>query len=84
LNDYGAPIENYKLYVNKGVNGSPFIEVSNYDGSSPSYDFKLNQVIGTFTVFKGGLYRFKTSASNSIDESGFSNEMIAALGALPE
>ena len=42
------------------------------------------QVIGTFTVFKGGIYRFKTTAENSIGESGFSNEMIAALAALPE
>jgi hypothetical protein len=37
LEEYGAPILNYQLYVNKGVNGSPFIKVTNYDGQSPTY-----------------------------------------------
>jgi hypothetical protein len=84
LNDYGAPIQEYKLYVNKGVNGSPFLEITDYDGSSPTYDLNVDQMIGTFKVFKGGLYRFKTKASNSIGSSAFSNELAAALAALPE
>lgn len=84
LNDYGAPIESYKLYVNKGVNGSPFLEITDYDGSSPTYDLMVDQMIGTFKVFKGGLYRFKTTASNSIGASGFSNELTVALAGLPE
>lgn len=41
-------------------------------------------MIGTFRVFKGGLYRFKTTAFNSIGSSAFSNELTAALAALPE
>ena len=41
-------------------------------------------MIGTFKVFKGGLYRFKTTASNSIGASGFSNELTVALAGLPE
>jgi hypothetical protein len=69
LEEYGAPILNYQLYVNQGVNGSPFAKITDYDGQSPTYQMKRGDTIGTFTVTVGGLYRFKTTATNSIGTS---------------
>ena len=83
LNDYGSPIQSYQLYVNQGSNGSPFLQITNYNGQNPTYQLIEGQVIGSFKVFVGGLYRFKTIAVNSIGSSGFSNELVVALAALP-
>lgn len=45
---------------------------------------KKGDTIGTFTVTVGGLYRFKTTATNSIGTSQFSFELVSALAGLPE
>jgi hypothetical protein len=45
------------------------MKISNYDGQSPTYQMKKGDQIGNFTVTVGGLYRFKTAATNSIGTS---------------
>lgn len=80
----GAPITRYHLYVNEGVNGSPFNQVAGYDGSASSYVIRAGDVYGLHTIIAGGLYRIKTVAENSIGLSYFSEELIVALARKPE
>ena len=56
-NDNGAVITGYHLYLNEGVNGSPFNEVTAYDGFASTYTINAGDLIDTYTVVAGGLYR---------------------------
>ena len=77
-------ITSYHLFLNEGVNGSPFNEIIDYDGSSCTYTINAGDLVGTHTVEVGGLYRIKTKSENSIDLSLFSEELIVALARKPE
>ncbi len=44
----------------------------------------MGDVLGSFTVFAGGIYRIKTRSVNSIDYSQFSEELIVALARKPD
>lgn len=44
----------------------------------------MGDVLGSFTVFAGGIYRIKTRSVNSIDFSQFSEELIVALARKPD
>jgi hypothetical protein len=54
-----------------------------YDGFSSQYTIFNADVVGTFTVWQGGLYRLKTSCVNSISRSLDSEELIVALARKP-
>ena len=61
------------------MNGTPFNEVTAYDGLSQTYTISASDIVGSHTVFVGGLYRIKTKSTNSVDKSEFSEELIVAL-----
>lgn len=66
------------------MNGSPFNEITSYDGFASTYTITAAQIVGSHTVTVGGLYRIKTTAENSISVSKDSEELIVALGRKPE
>jgi hypothetical protein len=73
VDDFGAVIEGYQLYVNDDI------QIAGYDGLSPTYTLTTsdNLIVGT-------IYRIKTRAYNSIDSGSFSEELIVAFARKPE
>jgi hypothetical protein len=69
LNNGGLTISEYKLYVNEGVDGSNYNQITAYDGSSLTYTMTVGDVVGGHTVFVGGIYSFYTVAVNTLGDS---------------
>lgn len=67
------------MYLNEGTDGSQFNEVSDYDGISSTYVFTQGDIVDAFQISTGGFYRIKTTASNEIEVSVDSEELIVAL-----
>lgn len=77
--DLGSPVLTYSLFINEGIDGSDFYEVTDYDGISQTYQFNSGDIVGSFTLVTGRIYRIKTVASNSIDTSEDSEELLVGL-----
>lgn len=67
------------MFINEGIDGSDFHEITAYDGISQNYQINVDDVVGSFTVVTGRIYRIKTVASNSIDTSEDSEELLVGL-----
>lgn len=78
----GSVINSYHLFINEGVDGSEFHEISTYQ-SEATYTISADDLAGSFTITVGGIYRLKTKASNSIDISEDSEELVVALARRP-
>lgn len=76
--DLGSPITTYQLFINEGIDGSDFHEID-YDGISQSYQINADDIVDAFTITTGRIYRIKTVASNSIDTSDDSEELLVGL-----
>jgi hypothetical protein len=60
----GTPITRYNIFINEGVDGSIFHNITSYDGHSATFSINAGDTYGNFTVFVGGIYRIKTTAVN--------------------
>jgi len=72
------------LFIDEGAEGSAFHEIESYDGSSSEFRIEAEDTVGGFIVTVGRIYRIKTRAVNSIEESEFSEELVVALARSPE
>jgi len=78
-NDGGTGIIAYHLFLNEGVNGSPFNEITDYDGSALTYDIAVDDVVGGHTVATGNFYAIKYIAENAVGMSLDSDLLYVAL-----
>jgi len=79
----GSAIIKYHLYINEGLDGTPYHEVTTYDGQSFVYTLNVGQVLGTMTVTKGLTYTYKYTAENVIGMSDDSDQLQVAFARPP-
>jgi len=79
LENNGDPIERYSLYIDGGALNSSFTVISNYSDSGDFY----NVTATNGSLVSGEKYRFVATATNSLGESAFSQEVRAAVGTVP-
>lgn len=58
----GSSITSNHLYINEGLDGSPYHEVSTYDENSLSITINVNDIFGSMTVASGLTYSFTYAA----------------------
>jgi hypothetical protein len=82
LNDGGAAITDYELWVDQGTSGSTFSQLTNYVYSTYRLEYDIDPVVESFTL--GKFYTFKYRARNMIDYSDYSNELIVPYVGAPD
>lgn len=77
----GVDVTSYAIYLDAGNDmTSAFTELTDYDGVAASYTVDADDGLGA----PGTLYRIKVLAKNEWDiASGFSEELVVALGSVP-
>ena len=71
--DGGSPIIKYLLYVNEGSDGSPYTQVTSYDGSSLTITINVGANFSNNIITSGLIYTFYYVAENAIGMSDNSN-----------
>lgn len=79
----GSSITSNHLYINEGLDGSPYHEVSTYDENSLSITINVNDIFGSMTVASGLTYSFTYAAQNVIGFGPVSNTLQVALARPP-
>lgn len=82
--DGGTGILAYHLYINEGVNGSPFGEITDYDGEALSYSIAAGDTVGSHQITVGNIYLIKCAARNTIGLSPYSSVLYVALARKPD
>lgn len=83
LDDGGAGITAYHLWVSAGTFNSDFVKVTSYDGTAETYSIQAGDIIDTHTVTVGGFYAIKYIAENNMGLSADSELLFVALARKP-
>jgi len=79
LDNGGAPITSYNLYMDNGLLTSSFTLIAGYDGVSSTYTVTT----GTEGILAGEKYRFIATAINEVGESDPSTEVRFTVASAP-
>ena len=82
--DGGSGIISYHLFIDEGLFGSMFEEVTDYDGHAQTYSLNVGQVVGSITMAQSKFYTIKYLALNAVGLSQDSTYTYIALARAPQ